>query len=104
MLTRYIITCHCITHHLSLKIPQLSKVACLALISNFETQIILFFVGPTDWLGADFTSYFLFLFFSFNPQYPNSLNTVKKKKKEEEEEEEKNGETKPKPSIKKNKK
>ena len=58
-----LITHYSITHHLLLKISQLPKVACLALVSNFDNKKILLFVGPIDWLSASFTSYFLFLFF-----------------------------------------
>ena len=32
-------------------------------------------MGPTDGLGVAFTSYF-FIFFPFNPQYPNSPNLL----------------------------
>ena len=59
-------------YHLSLynsslitEIPQLPKVACLALFPTLITQKILLFVGPTDWLGAAFTSYFFLSFFLF---------------------------------------
>ena len=58
-----LITHYSITHHLSLKISQLPKMACLALVSNFDNKKILLFVGPICWLSASFTSYFLFLFF-----------------------------------------
>ena len=59
------ITYHSITHHLSLKIPQLSKVGmfgtCFQLLI---TQKFLLFVGSMDWLGTVFTSYYLFIFTS----------------------------------------
>ena len=40
-----IITHHSITHHLSLKIPQLPKMACLTLISNFDNSKKFAFCG-----------------------------------------------------------
>ena len=77
MLTHHsnIITHHSITHHLSLKIPQLPKVACLALVSNFDNLKNFTFCGTHGLTWCSFYFLFLFLFiFSFNPQYPNSPN------------------------------
>ena len=59
-----LITPHSITHHLSLKMPQLLKVACLAFVSNFDNS----FCGTHGLTWYSF--YFLFLFFSFFLQPP----------------------------------
>ena len=43
-----IITHHSITHHLSLKMPQLPNVACLALVFNFDKSKNFTFLKPMD--------------------------------------------------------
>ena len=58
---------HSITHHLSLKIPQLPKVACLVLVSNFDNSKNFTFCGTHRLTWCSF--YFLFLF-SFFLQHP----------------------------------
>ena len=65
---------HFITHHLSLKIPQFSKVSCLTLVSNFDNSKNFTFCETHGLTWCSF--YFLFLLlllllllllFSFNP-------------------------------------
>ena len=79
-----IITHHFITHHLSLKIPQ-AKVACLALVFNFDNSKNFTFGGTHRLTWCSF--YFLFIYlFSFNPLIPkltepSEKKNLKKKKK-----------------------
>ena len=82
-----LITHHYITHHLSLKIPQLPKVACLTLVSNFDNSknftflwdpridlaqlLLLFFFPPsTPNTQTHWTQGFLFLFFFLFSVFP----------------------------------
>ena len=71
---------HSSLYNSSLKIPQFPKVACLTLISNFDNSKNFTFCGTHGLTWCSF--YFLFLF-SFNPQYPNSPNLVKRNEKKE---------------------
>ena len=99
-----LITPHSITHHLSLKIPQLLKVACLAFVSNFDNS----FCGTHGLTWYSF--YFLFLFFSFflQPPIPKLTEPSEKewgkKKKKKKNKKKKNRETKPRSNVKEKKK
>ena len=98
-----LITPHSITHHLSLKIPQLLKVACLAFVSNFDNS----FCGTHGLTWYSF--YFLFLFFSFflQPPIPKLTEPSEKewgKKKKKKKKKKKNRETKPRSNVKEKKK
>ena len=93
---------HSITNHLSLKKSQFSKVACWALVSNFDNSKNFTFSETYKLTWCSF--YFLFYLFIFFPSTPNTQTHrtqwkgIKKKKKkkttpcerkkEEEEEEE----------------
>ena len=70
-----LITPHSITHHLSLKIPQLLKVACLAFVSNFDnsfcgthglTWCSFYFFFPSFLSFSHWVSRFAFFFFFFS--------------------------------------
>ena len=84
-----IITHHFITHYLSLKIPQLLKVACLALVSIFDNSKNFTFCGTHGLTWCNF--YFLFLFFLFffflQPPIPKLTKPSEKEWKKEKEKE-----------------
>ena len=65
------ITHHSITHHLQLKYHNFLRWHIWHLFPILITQKNMLFVGPTDWFGAAFTSYFFFFFFFF-PSTPNT--------------------------------
>ena len=68
------LTHHSITHHLSLKVLQLPKVACLAFVSIFDNSKNFTFCGTH---GLTWCSFYFFFFF-LQPQYPNSPNPMKR--------------------------
>ena len=71
-------THHSITHHLSLKISQLPKVACLALVSNFDNSKKFYFLWDPQ---IDLMQLLLLIYFLFFPSTPNTKLTEPSKKK-----------------------
>ena len=60
-----------------MKVLQLSKVACLALVSNFDNSKNFTFCETHGLTWCSICFLFIYLF-SFKPQYPNSPNPVKR--------------------------
>ena len=90
------ITHHFITYHLSIKIPQLRKVACLTFVSNFD-NLKNFTFCETHWLTwYNFYFFFSFLFF-FQSPVPKFTESREKKEKEKRKQTQK-------PNVKKKKK
>ena len=97
------ITHHSITHHLSLKISQHPKMACLALVSNFSNSKNFTFCGTHGLTWCSFYFFFLFFFsflFFLQPPIPKLTKPSWKKKKKKK----RVKKTRPNPAWKKEKK
>ena len=77
------ITHHSIIHHLSLKIPQLPKMVCLALVSNFNNSKNFTYYGThrLTWCTFYFLFLFSFFFLSSTPNTQTHQTQWRKKKK-----------------------
>ena len=86
---------HSITHHLSLKIPKLPKVAFLVLVSNFDNSKNFTCCETHGLTLCSFYFLFLFLFFLFflKPPIPKLTKPSEKEWKKEKEKKKPNPET-----------